>query len=130
MSGAIEIEIDQDRGLTIFTVSGDFTGEQVMQVIQEFYDGDPTDRVLWDLSTASFEHISGTVPQQLAGVSQQHIGPDRKGGMTALVFASDVGFGLGRMFETFRSLQGSDVTYGTFRSRKKALAWLDTDLDE
>lgn len=130
MSGVVETQVDRERDLTTYTVSGDFTAEQIGQAIRDFYDGQPTTRVLWDFTAATFGNISAFVPQQMAGASQQHIGSDRQGGMTALVFASDVGFGLGRMFETFRSLQGSDVTYGTFRSREKALQWLETNLDE
>ncbi len=128
MSGVIEVEVDLERDITIITVTGAVTRDQVSKTIQDYYESHATKHVLWDFSAGDFKNISGTDPQQLAGVSQQFMALSRQGGKTALVFASDIGFGLGRMFETFRSLQDSDVTYGTFRSREKAMEWLDTDL--
>ena len=130
MSGVVETQVDRERDLTTYTVSGDFTAEQIGQAIRDFYDGQPTTRVLWDFTAATFDNISAHVPQQMAGASQQHIEGRKHGGKTALVFSSDVGYGLGRMFETFRGLQDSHVAYSTFRSREKALQWLETDLDE
>lgn len=108
----------------MYTVFGEFTAEQVSETIREYYAGSPTYRVLWDFTAASFENIASTVPQQMAGVARQHSEVQVEGGMTALVFDSDVGFGLGRMFETFQDLQNAPVEYRTFRSRDDALAWL------
>jgi hypothetical protein len=124
MPGTIESRTDTARDLTVYTVSGEFTAEQVSETIREFYAGDPTSSVLWDFTAASFEKISATVPQQMAGETRVHSEVRIEGGKTALVFGSDVGYGLGRMFETFQDLQNAPVEYQTFRSLDEAHAWL------
>ncbi len=130
MPGVIETQLDRERDITIFTVQGDFTAQQASEVIAVFYDGEPTTHVLWDFSDATFGNISAGVPQQIAGVAQQHTDMSRPGGKTALVFTTDIGFGLGRMFGTFRELQGAATQYRTFRSRDDAERWLGADLVE
>ncbi len=125
MTGRIETSVDIERDLTIFTARGDITPEQLVLVIQEFHTGNPTSHVLWDLTAATFSNLSGADPQILAGVSQQQSKVRGPGSKTALLFDSDIGYGLGRMFESFRQVQDSHVTYNTFRSREKALVWLE-----
>jgi hypothetical protein len=129
MPGVIETHIDRENDLTVYSVSGGFTAEQVGQAIEDFYAGEPTIRVLWDFTEATFENISATVPQQMAGASRQHAGERQSGGKTAMVFTTDVGYGLGRMFESMRISQESHVAYRTFRSREEAMLWLESDLD-
>ncbi len=124
MPGTIESSLDSTRDLTMYTVNGEFTAEQVSETIREYYAGNPTHRVIWDFTAASFEKIAATVPQQMADVARQHSEVRVEGAKTALVFGSDAGFGLGRMFETFQELQNAPVAYRSFRSRDEALDWL------
>jgi hypothetical protein len=120
----IETQVDREQDYTIYTVHGDFTADQIGRAIQIFFDGNMTTLTLWDFTDAEFGNISGAIPQQVAGLSQQFEGKRVPGAKTAMVFTKDVGYGLGRMFEMFRELQDSQTDYRTFRSRAEALRWL------
>ena len=127
MSGTIETVVDRERDFTLYTVHGEFTAEQVNQVTGEFFAGQPTTLTLWDFSDAEYTGVSGTDPRLVADMSQQFEGQRVPEAKTALVFTREVGYGLGRMFETFRELKNTRTAYRSFRTREEALCWLGLD---
>lgn len=48
----------------------------------------------------------------------------RVGGKTAMVFSSAFEYGLGRMFDLSRNVDGTPVDHMSFHDRASALAWL------
>ncbi len=59
----------------------------------------------------------------LGGITK-HFADQRKNGRTALVFASELGFGLGRMFDSMLEFDVSIVSYMVFLDYDTAMKWL------
>ena len=123
MGATIETSVDLQRNLTTYTVTGSVTADQIIEAIQQFYAGDATRNVLWNMTAATFEEVSSEEVRRIAQVAEEFTDL-RRTGRTAIVADADIGFGLGRMFEAFRDLEGSPIRQQTFRSLEDALAWL------
>ena len=119
----IETTIDIDRQLTIQTVTGEATFAEIAHAIKTYYEGVVTKFVLWDSTQAVLDNVKANEVEALAALTKKCSGR-RKGGKTALVFSSDLGFGIGRMFDTHHEILASAVSHGSFRSREEALKWL------
>ena len=79
---------------------------------------DPTFCELWDCSEVTTVAVTGAGIRQLATVSVFQPGTPR-----ALVVTSPVMYGLARMFQTLRGLQGELIA--VFRELEAACAWLE-----
>jgi hypothetical protein len=123
MAATIEVEVDQRQDLTTCNVVGPVSADEIIHAIEDFYAGEPTRKVLWILTEASFDDLTSEDVRRIAQTTERfsHM---RKTGKTALVFSGDIGFGLGRMHEAFRDLQASPVRQESFRSLDDALQWL------
>lgn len=115
--------IDRDRDLTVRTVKGAVAMQELLETLATYHDAQPTRSVLWDFSEAQLERLTGSEVSTLAQLTARQA-EGRPGGRTALVFASELAFGLGRMFDQTRNVSGSPVEYMSFRDRAAALAWL------
>ena len=62
--------------------------------------------------------------RRIALVTRRHA-ESREEGRSALVFTAEVGYGLGRMFETLQEVRRSPVQYRVFRSRAAGIAWIE-----
>lgn len=120
----IKTVVDPQQDLTTYSVKGSITAGEIMKAIEDFYAGEPTRKVLWVMTEASFDELTSEDVRQLAETTEKfsHM---RKTGKTALVFSADIGFGLGRMHEAFRDLHASPVRQESFRSLDEALRWLE-----
>ena len=92
--GNIETDIDFQKDLTIHTVSGEITARELIEKIESYYSGRVTRLLLWDFSEASFGKIKADEVAKIAKLTKKY-SQRRKGGKTALIFMSDVGYGLG-----------------------------------
>jgi len=54
----IEIKIDTEKDLTIFTVEGILTATEILQYSSEYYEKSPTKNVLWDATLGSVSNIT------------------------------------------------------------------------
>ncbi len=124
MATTIEVEVDRQQDLTTYKVAGPVTASEIIQAIEDFYSGEPTRKVLWIMTEASFDELTSEDVRRMAQTTEKfsHM---RKTGKTALVFSGEVGFGLGRMHEAFRDLEASPVRQESFRSLDEALRWLE-----
>ena len=111
--------------LTLFTCSGKVLPHEIENKIKEFYDKQPTPNVVWDLSDADISGMSAVDVRQLAERTKQ-LAHSRKGEKTAIVASVDMPFGLARMYQTFAELAGQESQVEVFRSRKEALAWIQS----
>ena len=50
---AIAIDVDENRGLTTFTIEGSFTNGDIMDATRHVWPAQPTGRSLWDLRQAT-----------------------------------------------------------------------------
>ena len=119
----IETTVDKNRQLTIQTITGEATFDEIARAIKTYYEGVVTKFVLWDSSQALFDKVKASEVEALAAVAKRY-SSCRQGGKTALVFSSDLGFGIGRMFDTHHEILASKISHASFRSREEAFKWL------
>ncbi len=117
-------EIDREKGLTVFQVSGRVSDEAFRKSIEGFYGDGPTPSVLIDLRKAEGEGVQFT-HERVTRMTDfvESVRKGRDAGKTALVTDSDVLYGLCRMVESY--LQGGSVPVRTFRTLESAMKWLE-----
>jgi hypothetical protein len=123
----IESILYKQHDLTIYVATGAIQASEVIRAIKEFYSGTPTRLALWDFSHATFEHIKSSEVALISNISRQY-SHERKGGKTAMLFLTDEGFGLGRMYDTHKEQNDLSHPYMSFRNKKEALNWLGVQL--
>ena len=122
--GQITSSLKADSDLTIVTVVGEVNAEQVVSQIISFLTGEPTQLVLWDFREGSLASLSSKDLQMIVQRGAQ-FADRRKGGRTAIVCSKEVDYGLGRMFQTFASLQHIPFEINVFRNLEEAVEWLN-----
>jgi hypothetical protein len=120
---AIDTVIDTNRSFTIHTITGEVIPEEILNKIKTYSESGPTEFILWDFSNADLSKITLSHVETFISLTNQYLSY-RKGGKTAFVFSSDLGFGLGRVFDSRQDLMDSKIPYMTFRSKEEALMWL------
>lgn len=120
---SIKVSVNSADDMTVFTVEGDLTADEIMQYSAEFYTTKPTKLVLWDATKGSVRRIS-TYDFQKIAEHMKKITTMRKGGKTAFVGIFDADFGMGRMYEAFAEQKELPVSYRTFRNIENANKWL------
>lgn len=114
---------DPTLDLTFHEVSGPVTAEELGRRAVEFVRDRPTPLALWDFTGADVSGLSAKDLRTLLRRIQPHA-ENRRGGRTALVFGSTLGFGLGRMAEAFGETSGFPYEFRAFRELGAALLWL------
>ena len=120
---AIETVIDTNRRFTVHTIKGEVSPEEISNKIKTYSESGPTDLILWDFSEADLCNITLGHVETFISLTNQY-SKYRNSGKTAFVFSSDLGFGLGRIFDSRLDLMDSKIPYMTFRSKEDALMWL------
>lgn len=122
MKARIEIQ----GGRTAIVLSGAFSAAgweeayHAMLAAPGFKRGMPT---LWDLrAVEDLQRVTRRELETILVAASARI-DDRGSGHTAVVMDSDLGFGLGRMFEMM-SEEDLPITMRVFRDRKEAETWL------
>ena len=117
----IETSIDYQLDLTVHTVSGDLTSQEILDKLETYYQGRPTQLILWDFINTTWSGITNEELQELVRKAKKH---SRKGGKTAFVLSTNIDFGIGRMIETYAEIERYDYEFCNFRDRKDAEKWL------
>ena len=123
---AIEVKRDKNKSLTIHTVKGHASEEEMYEALENFYNQEPTALLLWDMSQAEVAHVS-TITLKAFVERSTILGAKRKDGKTAIFAPHDLQFALARMSATFAELESSSFKMGVFRSRQSAVDWLTGD---
>jgi hypothetical protein len=121
--GSIGIRVDSQADLTVYTMVGRASAEQVRDVILKFYDDNVTLNVLWDLSKSDVSHLTSSEIHTVAQTPRR-FSNIRSGGKTAIVAPADITFGLTRMYEFLTGVQDLPFETRTFRSTTEAYEWL------
>jgi len=121
--GKITKRVEPEKSLTIFTVSGEVSVEELAQAVDEFYKGSVTRKVLFDLTDSILDHLSSDDVLNFSR-APRYIPEQRIGGKTAVVAPSDLAFGLARMYEF--SADPAEIPFVTkvFRTMEEARKWL------
>ncbi|MDY6972935.1 MAG: hypothetical protein SV775_11455 [Thermodesulfobacteriota bacterium] len=114
-----------DESLTILTASGVVTCEDVIHALEDFFEHNVAQHLLWNIMDADISGVTQDDMEQIIAVSKEkaHL---RKNGRTALVVRQDLSFGLSRMYEILSELRGHPIPYRVFRDMDIAITWLKT----
>ncbi len=110
--------------LTVFTVNDKVDLEQVLAQVVLFLTESPTQLALWDLQAGSLERLARKDLQTLIDRGKA-FGDSRKGGRTAIVCATDLDYGLCRMFRTYGDIAQLPFEINVFRNQDEAREWLN-----
>jgi hypothetical protein len=120
-------KIDSKNNLTVFTVIGKVTANDLIATITDFYESSVTSNVLWNLNKGDLSEISSADVKNIVSLSLKYA-EKRSSGKTAIAGGSDdLTFGLSRMYEIIK--EGADLSFETqtFRDVKEAYVWLISD---
>lgn len=119
----VEVIIEAENNLTVFTVEGELTAKEIICYSSEHYEKKPTKLVLWDVTSGTVRNISNNDFQQIS-IQMKKYTSKREGGKTAFVGKLDIDFGLGRMYGAFAEIERLPIAYRTFRTIEEARDWL------
>jgi hypothetical protein len=119
----IETSTDYPNDLTIHTVKGDVSAEEIIQRIEEYNSGEITLRVIWDFSDAIIEDSSNEKLRSVLAAAAKY-NEARRGGRAALVSTKALLFGLQRMYGTLSEIKDSPVEHRAFRNMEDAKEWI------
>jgi len=115
---------DNARDLTVFKATGTLRFEEAMPVIKSFYEGEPTQHVLWDLTGISDILLTSKEVESIVAYLPRYDGK-RPGGKTAFVVQEDLVYGMSRMFQIQNELRNSPYQVEIFHTIEEATKWLD-----
>ncbi len=120
----IKLDIDRDAELTIIKVIGDLAGGELKQFMADYYAQEPTRLIIMDFTEGHWPKISmdGYIRE-----SQNANLYSRPSGRTALVFANQSDFGIGRLLETYFGLTSTQTELNCFMSLAEAREWLHSE---
>lgn len=121
--GKITTSIDYETGLTIQKVIGQISAAEIKSTIDNYYKGKFTALILWDFSDAIMNLITPGDARGIALLTKKYA-EIRPNGKTAMVFSSDLGFGLGRVYDSSQHIENPGVSYMSFRNFDDAQNWL------
>ena len=114
---------DEENKITIYTVSGKFLFDQIIDLIKKFYIDELTLNVIFDLTNADMSAITAGEIERIVEISSKYAHL-REGGKTAFISSSDLSYGLTRMYEVFAEIKNHPVTQGAFKNLDDAISWI------
>jgi hypothetical protein len=115
--------IDTKLELTIHTVSGPVTGDELIAAAVDYVRDSPSRLALWDFTGADFSPMPTVDLVPLFDAAKPFI-ENRRGGKSAFLFNSREGFGLGRMSEMLADSRDYPYEVQAFWDREAAMNWL------
>jgi len=116
---------DRDRDMTILRVSGRITAREIIDAMEDYYQGELTTNLVWDYTSSDVSAITSAQLHEISSVAKRY-GPLRKDGKTAIVAPDDLAYGLGRMYEILNEINEIPVQYMIFKNLDDALSWFET----
>ena len=124
---AIVTTVNDDRTLTLLTVIGEVSFDEMKEAIEGFWRSpELTLNVLWDYSRADMRNISRSKQETLVRLGRKfaHRLAERSGGKAAIIAPRHLEFAMNRASETLSQMQGYPFEVRTFRTAEEATAWL------
>lgn len=119
----IQVDIDLQKQLTIFTVTSKITGDEIINVVEEYYSGNLTTCLLWDLRAADMSSLSSNELKNILFLSKKYA-HRRKNGKTAIVVSSDLSFGISRMYGSYSEIYEHPAAHRITKDYDDAIKWL------
>lgn len=117
----ISINVDRKSALTIIAIKGILVKEDLPATLSDYFSNDPTLDTIYDSTEGDWSH---NPTAYYMGMIQTGKAYTRKGARTAMVFASPVDFGIGRMIESSCELEGYENELACFHTLEEAKYWL------
>ena len=121
--GSISATYDLEKDLTIVTASGTITADVLRDWAVNYYKGQITSLILWDVTKADLSDIQGDQLMKIAEAIRP-ISEVRQGGKTAFVYDKPLEYGIGRMFQAYMEMENMPFEAQTFKSFDEAKQWL------
>ncbi len=123
-----EIKVVKDtlNDMTIFVVRGGLSTEEIIDKVKDYYSGNPTRLVLWDMTEAATVGDIATAELKQIINTVKNLWEKRFRGKTAIVISTDVDFGLGRIYMVHAEFN-LPYKYAIFRDVVAARKWLLND---
>ena len=114
---------DTQGYLTIHTVSGEVSLDEVFECVRHYQEAGTTTSTLWDFRNGS---IPTTPPEPTDTHARQVAGliPAERSGKVALVAEGNLEFGVLRMWSTFAEVVSDKLQLRLFHSYDNAIEWL------
>lgn len=119
----ITVKIVPENDLTIFTVEGDLSADEILAYSKKYYVDNPTKLVLWDATKGSVSKITADDFRKIAKKMKIQT-EKREGGKTAIVGKLDIDFGSARMYGAYADMEEIKISYNVFRNVDDAIKWL------
>ena len=116
-------------GVTMRSVLGETTADELLNALRNFYEGQITQDVIWDLTKGSLQLLTDNDMRRIAKFVFSHA-HKRLGRKTAIVAPTDIEFGMSRMINTYGDLADLPFETRTFRTLSDAAEWIGLDLSE
>jgi len=126
----ITSEVDKTKNLTIFTLTGEMTLDEIQKAIKSFWEAhDLRLNALWDVQQAKLNNLKSSDMVSLTALIGQytHRFEERKGGKTAVVASSDLQYGFSRILGSLYEIEDFPTKLKIFRIMDEAFEWLDQD---
>ena len=126
---AIELKIDQERNLAVYTLNGDVTVKDVKEVVRCFGESlELAKNLLWDTRPATFlKPLEREDVDQLVTMMERYRESFIEGdeGKWAVIAETDLGFGIMRMLNSMLQIEGFPISFEPFRTIEDAIKYLE-----
>lgn len=121
----ITFQSDHDNQLTVFIAEGQISLAEIKTVLEKYYGGRPTMKILWDLSRADLSAATLDQVEELAKFVKG-LAHSREGGRNALVTSEAFAYSFGKMYQIFAELAHQSSQTRIFKTWPEAEAWLNS----
>ncbi len=121
--GIISATHDTEKDLTIVTAEGVITADDLLDWGNNYYEGQITSLVLWDVTNADLSKLQADQLREIAE-HMRRISGARRGGKTAFVYDKPLDYGIGRIFQAYSEMEDMPFEVQSFQSLDKAREWL------
>ena len=121
--GSIETTYVLENDLSVVKAVGRISEADFQEWAQDFYSGQVTADILWDLTAADLSTITNDDIQEIARRAGA-FSSKRKGGRSAFVCGHDLAYGLSRAFEAYTMIDELPFQVQVFRDLDDAREWL------
>jgi hypothetical protein len=121
-------KIDRIRNLTIYTVRGDVTADELRSSVKNFWESPAlTLNLIWDVREATFDNMKykevDDILFHLRDYRERF--PEREFGKTAIVVNNDDQYNIMQQLSNHAMFQNLPIIPDVFKTMGEALAWID-----
>jgi hypothetical protein len=121
---SIQTTRDEQRALTIHTVTGEVSLNKIFECVRSYNQAGPTPNTLWDFRNGSIPNPATDTIDPRTQESAQQI-PTERSGKVALVVDGNLEFGVLRVWSAYTETVSDDLKLRLFHSYPNAIAWFE-----